>query len=111
MVDSGGQMILTPVLYLGRWLRKYRRRAGLGQRWPVALVCHWVDTYWVIFSLLCVFFFFGFVFLKKGVLLFFSMLALNIRKTGFLMFFFFFSFFKLATSSKAFLGFSSLSLR
>ena len=44
------------------------------------------------FQFVVFFFFFGFVFLKKGVLLFFSMLALNIRKTGFLMFFFFFIF-------------------
>lgn len=69
----------------------------------------WCVTRWIptgSFSVCWVFS--GFVFLKKGVLLFFSMLALNIRKTGFLMLFFFF---KLASSSKAFLGFSSLSLR
>lgn len=51
----------------------------------------WCVTRWIptgSFSVCWVFF--GFVFLKKGVLLFFSMLALNIRKTGFLILFVFF---------------------
>lgn len=99
-------MILTPVLYLGRWLRKYRRRAGLGQRWPVALVCHRVDTYWVIFSLLG---FFWFCFFKEGCTSVFQYVGTEHKKNRFFNFVFFF--FKLASSSKAFLGFSSLSLR